>query len=83
MSTLGTRTKLLFTLAIFLFVMFLVGETNAGQRFLRGTPSENPSVYADQYGSSGIMPLVYCAVPSGVLLLLSLVSYKADRRRVE
>jgi len=83
MSTLGIRTKLLFSLAIFLFVLFLAGETNAGQRFLRGTPSENPSVYADQYGGSGIMPLVYCAVPAGVLLLLSLVSYKADRRRVE
>jgi hypothetical protein len=82
MNTLGLRTKLLFTFATILFILFLAGESDAGQRLLRGEPSENPTVYQDQYGSAGIMPLVYCAVPSGVLLLLSLVSYKADRRRV-
>lgn len=82
MTHLGIRTKLLFSLAILLFILFLAGESQAGRRFLRGTPSENPTVYADQYGDTGIIPFIYCAVPSGVLLLLSLVSYKADRRRV-
>jgi hypothetical protein len=82
MRSLGTRTRLLFSVAIVLFIMFVVGESDAGQRLLRGEPSENPTVYEDQYGSARIMPFVYCAVPSGVLLLLSLVSYSADKRRV-
>jgi len=82
MNTLGLRTKLLLSLAVVLFLLFLAGESDAGQRFLRGTPSENPTVYQDQYGSAGVMPFVYCAVPGVVLLLLSLVSYKADKRRV-
>ena len=82
MNTLGLRTKLLFSVAIVLFILFLGGESDAGQRLIRGQPSENPEVYEDQYGSARIMPFVYGAVPSGVLLLLSLVSYKADRRRV-
>lgn len=82
MNALGLRTKTLFTLATVLFILFLVGESDAGQRLLRGQPSENPMVYADQYASAEIMPIVYCAVPGMVLLLLSLISYKADRRRV-
>ena len=82
MRYLGTRTKLLLSVAIVLFILFVAGESDAGQRLIRGQPSENPTVYEDQYGSAEIMPFVYCAVPSGVLLLLSLVSYKADRRRV-
>ena len=82
MRHLGIRTKLLFSVAIVLFILFVAGESDAGQRLLRGQPSENPTVYQDQYGSARIMPFVYCAVPSGVLLLLSLISYTTDRRRL-
>ncbi len=82
MRHLGIRTKLLFSVAIVLFILFVAGESDAGQRFLR-QPSENPTVYEEQHGSARIMPFVYCAVPSGVLLLLSFISYTADRRRVD
>ena len=82
MRDLGIRTKLLFSVAIVLFILFVAGESDAGQRFLRGQPSENPTVYEEQHGSARIMPFVYCAVPSGVLLMLSFISYTADRRRV-
>jgi len=82
MNTLGTSTKLLLSLATLMFILFVAGESDAGQHFLRGQPSENPAVYEEQYAGGRIIPFVYCAVPSGVLLLLSLVSYKADRRRV-
>src|SRR6185437_6217516 len=82
MNTLGLRTKLLLTLATVLFILFLAGESDAGQRLLREQPSENPTANEEQYVGGRIAPFVYCAVPGGVLLLLSLVSYKADRRRV-
>jgi hypothetical protein len=77
MKHLGTRTKLLLSLAVVLFGMFLFAETSRGERFLTGPPSD------DQAISSGLAPIVYCAVPGCVLLLLSFLSYKADRRRVE
>ena len=72
MNTLGTRTKLLISLAIALFVLFLFGETTPGEHLL----------WANDGSGLNLMPIIYCAVPSGVLLLLSLVSYRADRRRV-
>jgi len=73
MNTLSTRTKLMASLAVALFVLFLFGETASGRHFLW---SNEPTARG-----IGLMPILYCAVPSGVLLLLSLVSYKADRRR--
>jgi hypothetical protein len=82
MRSLGIRTKLLFSVAIFLFIMFVAGESDAGQRLLRGQPSENSTTYEDQYAGGRIVPFIYCAVPSGVLLLLSFISYTADKRRV-
>jgi hypothetical protein len=72
MNTLSTRTKLMFSIAVTLFVLFLFGESSRGQRFLTG----------DQQTGAGLEPFVYCAVPGGVLLILSFASYKADRRRV-
>lgn len=72
MNNLTTRTKLMISLAVALFALFLFGETSRGQRVL----------WAGGDGTIGIMPILYCGVPSGVLLLLSLLSYKADRRRV-
>lgn len=80
MNTLSVRTKLMASLAMVLFLMFLFGETTRGQCFLTGPPSD---MTADQSRSADLQPIVYCAVPSAVLLLLSLVSYKADRRRAE
>lgn len=82
MNILSTRTKLLISLAVALFVLFLFGETSRGQRFLNGPPSQDSVAADDQPVGAGLAPIVYGAVPSGVLLLLSLVSYKADRRRV-
>ena len=82
MNTLGLRTKLLISFAITLFVLFLFGESSRGRRFLMGQPSNNPWVNNDKAMGVSLAPIVYCAVPSGVLLMLSLVSYKADRRRV-
>ena len=82
MRDLGTRTKLLFSLAIVLFGLFLFAESDRGRRFLLGQPDDTQT-YEDRYRGAELQPFVYYAVPSGVLLLLSLVSYKADRRRVE
>ena len=48
------RTKLLFSVAVVLFILFLAGESDAGQRFLR-QPSENPTVYEEQHGSARII----------------------------
>lgn len=83
MNSLGLRTKLLLSFAIFFLVLFIAGESDAGQRFLRGSSSDNASASEDQPGNHGFLPLVYCAVPSAVLLLLSLGSYRADRHRME
>jgi len=41
MNTLGLRTKLLLTLATVLFILFLAGESDAGQRLLRTTLRES------------------------------------------
>jgi len=82
MNTLSTRTKLVFSVAIVLFGLFLFAESERGERFVTGQPSDDSQVQDDQSAGLGLHPLIYCAVPSGVLLLLSLVSYKADRRRV-
>jgi hypothetical protein len=79
----GLRTKLLFSFAVLLFILFLAGESDTGQRFLIGQPSDDHWARDDQYMGAGLAPFFYCAVPGGVLLLLSLVSYKAEGRRVE
>ena len=81
MNTLSTRTKLLFSVAIVLFGLFLFAESERGERFVTGQPSEDSQAEEEEF-DLGLHSLIYCAVPSGVLLLLSLVSYKADRRRV-
>ena len=40
MRDLGIRTKLLFSVAIVLFILFVAGESDAGQRFLPATFGE-------------------------------------------
>jgi hypothetical protein len=72
MNTLSTRTKLMFSLAVALFIVFLFGESSRAQNFLWAS---------DNAMGAGLLPIVCFALPSGVLLLLSFVSYKADRRR--
>jgi hypothetical protein len=74
MNTLSTRTKLMISLAVVLFVLFLFGESSRAQHFLWANDDNAMGI--------GLLPIVCFALPSGVLLLLSLVSYRADRRRV-
>jgi hypothetical protein len=81
MKRLSTRTKLLVCATAALLVLFLIGESDWGQHFLIGKASDDHWVRDDQYMGAGLAPIVYCAVPGGVLLIVSLVSYGADRRR--
>jgi hypothetical protein len=74
MNTLSTRTKLMASLAVALFVLFLFAESTRAQHLLWANDDNAMGV--------GLLPIVCFAVPSGILLLLSFVSYKADRRRV-
>jgi hypothetical protein len=81
MNTLSTRTKLMISLAIVLFGLFLFAESRSGKSFVMGQPTDQAQG-SDDDQPAGLHPIIFCAIPSGVLLLLSFVSYKADRRRV-
>ena len=73
MNNLSTRTKLMISLAVVLFIVFLFGESTRAQHFLWSS---------DNAMGAGLLPIVCFGLPSGVLLLLSFASYKADRRRL-
>jgi hypothetical protein len=83
MNALSTRTKLMISLSVVLFglfLFFLFAESQRGKSFVMVPPTDEAQATDDE--PVGLHPIMYCAVPSGVLLLLSFVSYKADRRRV-
>ena len=80
MNALSTRTKLMISLAVVLFGLSLFAGSQHGKSFFMGQATDQAQGADDRPVT--LHPIIYCAVPSGVLLLLSFVSYKADRRRV-
>jgi hypothetical protein len=80
MNALSTRTKLMISLAVVLFGLSLFAGSQHGKSFFMGQATDQAQSADDQPVT--LHPVIYCAVPSGVLLLLSFVSYKADKRRV-
>jgi hypothetical protein len=75
------RTKLCFIAAALLFVMFGVGISERGQRFVIGTPATDHWQRDDQYMGAGLAPYVYCLAPAVVLVLIGSVFYLKDHKR--
>jgi hypothetical protein len=74
------RTKLCFGLSILLFGLFLLGNSEAGQRYLTGTPSPDPGIYEGQVVGAALAPYFYFLVPSIALLIAATLLYFFDRR---
>jgi hypothetical protein len=71
---------MMFGLGVVFLVLFLIGISQAGQRYLVGTPSEDHWERDDQYMGAALAPYVYCLVPGFLFLTGSLVAYSVDRR---
>lgn len=79
MASMRKRTKIILGFAILLFVLFLLGISDRGQRYLIGTPALDHWERDDQYMGAAIAPYVYCLAPSLILTAFGAVFYIADR----
>jgi hypothetical protein len=77
----GIRTKLLLIFSIALFLLFLAGVSDWGQRYLIGTPPTDHWVADDRAMGAGLAPYAYCLLPAILLLMGTGTSYVADRRK--
>jgi hypothetical protein len=58
-----TQTKLCLATAAILLILFLIGISSRGQRYLIGAPSADHWQRDDQYMGAGLAPYVYCLAP--------------------
>jgi hypothetical protein len=70
----GIRTKLLLIFSIALFLLFLAGVSDWGQRYLIGTPPTDHWVADDRAMGAGLAPYAYWLMGAGI-------SYVADWRK--
>jgi len=76
-----TKTKLCLAIAAILLILFLIGISSRGQRYLIGAPSSDHWQRDDQYMGAGLAPYVYCLAPGLILTILGTVLLVADRKR--
>ena len=76
-----TRTKLFFVTAATLFVLFRIGISSSGQRYLIGTPAADHWQRDDQDMGAGLAPYVYCLAPGLILTIVGALLFFADRKR--
>ena len=76
-----TKTKLCLATAAILLILFRIGISNRGRRYLIGTPSADHWQRDDQYMGAGLAPYVYCLAPCLILTIVGAVLFVADRRR--
>jgi hypothetical protein len=76
-----TRTKLCLATAAILLILFRIGISSRGQRYLIGTPSADHWQRDDRYMGAGLAPYVYCLAPCLILTIVGTVLLLADRRR--
>ena len=74
------RTKTKLCLATILLVLFLIGISRRGQRYLIGAPSADHWQRDNQYMGAGLAPYVYCLASCLILTILGTVLFVADRR---
>ena len=67
--------------AVLLFVMFLIGVSDRGQRYLVGQPSTDHWQRDDQYMGAGLAPYVYCLAPGTVFTVFGLILFLMGRKR--
>ena len=74
------RTKLCFGLSMVLFGLFLLGMSDAGQRYLIGTPSPDHWTYENQVIGADVDPIIVCLLPGIALFIASVILFFVDRR---
>jgi hypothetical protein len=65
------RQRIVLGLAALFCMLFLIGESDLGQRVLRGEPKPGETHFEadDRVMGAGLAPFVYCLVPGMVLLI--------------
>ncbi len=76
-----TRTKLCRAAAVTLSILFVIGISDRGQRYLIGKPSQDHWQRDDQYMGAALAPYAYCLAPAVILTLIATKLYVSDRKR--
>jgi hypothetical protein len=77
------RTKACLTAAIVFLALFLMGESNFGQRFLVGTPPSDHWELDDRVMGAALAPFVYCLVPAMFFFAAFLVMLLLEKQGPE
>jgi len=88
MGRISRRTKLCFCLAAIMFLLFALGESQMGQRYLIGSiPKSSGNQAADAFAAddremgAGLTPIAFCLLPAGLLTICGLFFCALDWRR--
>ena len=77
------RHRVVLICAALLFVLFLIGESDSGQRVLRGNPKPNETHFEadDRVMGAGLAPFVYCLAPGAALFIYGVADFLVYRVR--
>jgi hypothetical protein len=67
----NVRHRIVLICSALLFGLFLIGESDSGQKLLRGKPKPDETHFEadDRYIGAGLAPFVYCLAPGVVLFI--------------